>query len=335
MLQPLDKRQVIALHRSAVLQRALSALVLSWATTASVIASVIEERLLDFDFVVCFLRQAVKALRDAGVILSNHASFNLVASYSLAYAGADGDIRIVSALFIFKVVAQICNDLQIRNVQFKAFHRQRSFQWLILLHSILANKYDLFPWVALDLLHISQKQLPHPLGCFNVLAVSPTRSHHASMFVTMSIIFSTTATFACIAFGAVLSSNEPKKRGRKPKEYAETELVADSNEPKKRGRKPDAADVGLTFDGNEQVDAIKTGEETVEIAAPNQERKKKRIEKSNLTQPKSESIKKVKGSGQKNKGKGKGTRTRIERPPISEFGIDAVNLAEQMKNNNN
>ena len=133
----------------------------------------------------------------------------------------------------------------------------------------------------------------------------------------------------------VADSNEPKKRGRKAKENAETELVADSNEPKKRGRKPDAADVGLTFDGNEQVDAIKTGEETVEIAAPNQERKKKRIEKSNLTQPKSESIKKVKGSGQKNKGKGKGTRTRIERPPISEFGIDAVNLAEQMKNNNN
>jgi hypothetical protein len=153
----------------------------------------------------------------------------------------------------------------------------------------------------------------------------------------------------------VAASNEPKKRGRKAKENAENELVAASNEPKKRGRKANEnAESGLITvandpkkkvrkpvtsngfsktEGKKQRVVVKTDQETVEVTAPNQERKKKRIEKSNLTQPKSESIKKVKGSGQKNKVKG--SRTRIERPPISEFGIDAVNLAEQMKNNNN
>ena len=54
---------------------------------------------------MCFLRQAVKALRDAGVILSNHASFNLVASYSLAYAGADSEIVVVCVVCVAKIVA--------------------------------------------------------------------------------------------------------------------------------------------------------------------------------------------------------------------------------------
>ena len=43
-----------------------------------------------------------------------------------------------------------------------------------------------------------------------------------------------------------------KKRGRKAKENAETELVAASNEPKKRGGKPkENAETELVADSNE------------------------------------------------------------------------------------
>jgi len=62
------------------------------------------------------------------------------------------------------------------------------------------------------------------------------------------------------------------------------------------------------------------------------QRKPRRVKKLNLTRQKSTA---KKGSKTPIKKAGGSKRTRIVRPPISEFGIDAVNLSEKMKNPDN
>jgi len=138
---------------------------------------------------------------------------------------------------------------------------------------------------------------------------------------------------------------EPKKRGRKPKEKiekiekTESELSAIKAEPKKRGRKPKVA---ATVD---QLESEKTAKKSVskknmgraaekkqkEEPVLSVERKPKRVKKLNLTSPKSTEKKATKKPAKKTGG---AKKTKIERPPIAEFGLDAVNLTEKMQNPN-
>jgi hypothetical protein len=59
------------------------------------------------------------------------------------------------------------------------------------------------------------------------------------------------------------------------------------------------------------------------------ERKPKRVKKMNLTHPQSTAKKGTKKGVKKAVGK---KRIKIERPPIAEYGLDAVNLSEKMQN---
>ncbi len=132
---------------------------------------------------------------------------------------------------------------------------------------------------------------------------------------------------------------EPKKRGRKPKEKTEIEVTAIKAEPKKRGRKPKVAAVVSQFESEKTAKksaskknmgrtAEKKQKEEPELSV---ERKPKRVKKLNLTSPKSTEKKATKKPAKKTGG---AKKTKIERPPIAEFGLDAVNLTEKMQNPN-
>lgn len=108
-----------------------------------------------------------------------------------------------------------------------------------------------------------------------------------------------------------LDAAEPKKRGRKPKEKNESDLRPKTKEKNenKLGRKPKE----------------KAEESSVAVV----ERKPKRVKKMNLTHPQSTAKKGTKKGVKKAVGN---KRIKIERPPIAEFGLDAVNLSEKMQN---
>jgi hypothetical protein len=124
---------------------------------------------------------------------------------------------------------------------------------------------------------------------------------------------------------------EPKKRGRKPKEKNESELASIQAEPKKRGRKPkekneiELAGIKAEPKKREPKPKEKTEESLVAVV----ERKPKRVKKMNLTHPQSTAKKGTKKGVKKAVGK---KRIKIERPPIAEYGLDAVNLSEKMQN---
>ncbi len=131
---------------------------------------------------------------------------------------------------------------------------------------------------------------------------------------------------------------EPKKRGRKPKEKNESEIAAVKAEPKKRGRKPkeiNESELAAIKAEPKKIKAepkkrgSKPKEKTEESSVAVVERKPKRVKKMNLTHPQSTAKKGTKKDVKKAVGK---KRIKIERPPIAEYGLDAVNLSEKMQN---
>ncbi|NBU70573.1 MAG: hypothetical protein EBS53_03855, partial [Bacteroidetes bacterium] len=107
------------------------------------------------------------------------------------------------------------------------------------------------------------------------------------------------------------------KRGRKPKVAATVDQLESEKTAKKSVSKKNMGRAAEKKQKEEPVLSV--------------ERKPKRVKKLNLTSPKSTEKKATKKPAKKTGG---AKKTKIERPPIAEFGLDAVNLTEKMQNPN-